>query len=221
VDVSLIVNAGGQSRRMGEHKALLRLPDNGPSLLAHILARLSPLVTGKIVVVANQPALAVRAGVRAPVQVVGDLWPQAGALGGIATGLHYVEGWAMCVACDMPFVNRELMAYLLKRAYYEAGEHISAVLPVFEGRLQPFHAVYHAELAEPLAQAVEAGERRVITALKNVRALHIDIAEHGPIIGRDAHARRAFWNANTPAEWAQAQAWLAEVESGESDNCPD
>ena len=42
-DLTLIINAGGQSRRMGTDKALLTVQPHGLPLIAHIAARLAPL----------------------------------------------------------------------------------------------------------------------------------------------------------------------------------
>jgi molybdopterin-guanine dinucleotide biosynthesis protein A len=218
--VSLIVNAGGQSRRMGRDKALLTLP-NGDTLLAHVVDRLASLVdlTGeqvekdetqpssgpqsaeqvhRIVVVANQPNLADLARIRRPVLTVADLWPHAGALGGIATGLAQISGWAMCVACDMPFVSPTLMRYLWALAQSSADSR-DAVVPVVGGRTHPFHAVYHARLQEHLAGAIAEGNLRIADALPPSRTIWVDesaLRNVDPELG-------ALRNVNTPEEWEE------------------
>ena len=44
--LTLVVNAGGQSRRMGQDKALLPIPPGTP-LIAHVVRRLAPLTPSR------------------------------------------------------------------------------------------------------------------------------------------------------------------------------
>ena len=126
--LDLVVNAGGQSRRMGRAKALLPLPPADIPLILHIIRRLAPLVSGKIVVVTNDAQVATTVWTDAQaearhvaqqpddIQVLPDSWSEGGALGGIATGLAACSGWAMVVACDMPLVDLAIFARLIAYA---------------------------------------------------------------------------------------------------------
>ena len=60
-DLTLIVNAGGQSRRMGQPKALLPTPGGVP-LLVHVVQRLAPLAAAHTVIVANDGCEYIEAG---------------------------------------------------------------------------------------------------------------------------------------------------------------
>ena len=53
--ISVMVLAGGQSRRMGTNKALLELP-SGETLIERVLAALRPL-SDDLVIVSNTPEL--------------------------------------------------------------------------------------------------------------------------------------------------------------------
>lgn len=219
---------------MGQDKALLRVPGTGQTLLAHIVARLVPLVTGVVVIVVAQAKsdspdgkptesvrveIAERAGLDldgdTAVQIVADRYPGAGALGGLATGLHAVGirgGWCMCVACDMPFVSPVIMEHLIELTGNQAagsvqgGHVVSAVLPRVEGRLQPFHGLYHPAILTDLERALDAGILRVGQALDQAGALVVD----EPVLRALDPGLRAFVNVNTPAEWALVQSWLAD-----------
>ncbi len=206
--LGLVVNAGGKSRRMGQTKALLTLP-NGEPLIRHVVARLVPLAQ-RTVVVADDPAVAAAVGVLPHVRVVGDRWPEGGALGGIATGLGAMDaspndesaqsglahdGWVMVVACDMPWVAPERFRWLAEQRPRAGGR---AVVPVWGGRAQPFHALWHVAVVPLLAARIEAGELGVIAALE---ALDADF-----VVDPDADGR-PYANVNTPAEW---EAFLAQ-----------
>jgi molybdenum cofactor guanylyltransferase len=217
VKLALIVNAGGKSRRMGQDKALLRLPAHtgGKTLLAHIIQRMQPCIDGETLLVANRADLAAQAGLfSGSVHVTADRWPDAGALGGLATGLSLLLergncAWSLCVACDMPFVSPKIMMLLARKV--RAAREIQAVVPVVEGQVQPFHALYHVDLAQHLRRALSSGNLRIADALSGARVLLVEDAS----IWRELdlapdECRRAFWNVNTPAEWQQAQIWLAE-----------
>lgn len=209
--LDLVVNAGGASRRMGEDKALLLLPDGATSLAAHIVNRLAPLVSpvpgGIVRLVGNRAQAQDLRGVRFEVQAVGDAYRDGGALGGLATGLALAQEWAMCVACDMPFVSPVIMQALAARIGASSVPVLGAV-PVSAGRLQPFHAIFHRQMAAHLARQLEAGERRVARALEGVRVLYVDADQLG------ADAELAFTNVNTPAEWAAASRRLAHTTGG-------
>ncbi|MCX8063463.1 MAG: NTP transferase domain-containing protein, partial [Anaerolineales bacterium] len=75
---SLVVQAGGESRRMGKDKALL--PFLGKPLIQRILERLIPVVD-EALVTTNHPE---RYGFL-NVPLVGDVFPGRGALGGLYT----------------------------------------------------------------------------------------------------------------------------------------
>ena len=110
VEVSGIALAGGMSRRLGRNKALE--PVGGEPLVCRVIRRLSS-VASQIVVVVNDERRARELPLPAVAKVVRDAYPDGGSLGGIFTGLRAAEGqWGFVVACDMPFLNLELLEHL-------------------------------------------------------------------------------------------------------------
>lgn len=207
MSISLVINAGGESRRMGEPKALLPVPPSGKPLLRHILDQLTPLVTGVTVVVLNDQQLvdALRLGEK--VQIVPDAFPDGGPLGGIASGLRFCPGWAIMLACDMPLVKPALFRYLCSLT--RAGTTLDnagwqAIVPVVGGLPQPFHALYHRQLFPILEKKLAAGERRAASFLDEVATRWVPEAELRPL----DPALHSFVNVNTPEEWAAACALL-------------
>ena len=101
------VLAGGNSRRMGQDKALLTL--SGHSLLVRAVAVLGSVVD-EVVVVAPQD----RGYARLGVEIVPDVRPGLGPVGGIHAALVRGGGRPVFIlACDMPYVSGELVRWII------------------------------------------------------------------------------------------------------------
>ena len=126
--VTGVILAGGQSRRMGENKALMRLGDD--SLIGHVIRCLHD-VTDELLLITNSPTEYAHLGV----PMHGDILPDAGALGGIYTGLiHASHDAILCVACDSPFLNPNLLTYLVS----VLGEYDAVMPETYSSRQTPF-----------------------------------------------------------------------------------
>jgi molybdopterin-guanine dinucleotide biosynthesis protein A len=205
-DLTLIINAGGQSRRMGQPKALLPVPPRGDPLIAHIAHRLQALAPVRWVVVTNDRDLPAQAGLPPQTHFVEDAYPDTGTLGGIATGLQWTTTWAIVVACDLPLVNAALFAQLCDLAAEQADGHDrwDAIVPVVDGYEEPLHALYHRRCLAAIERRLAAGQRRVISFMPDVRTHYVPEAD----LRRFDPALHSFLNTNTPEEWAQALALL-------------
>ena len=189
---TLLLNAGGASRRMGQPKALLPMPGSTTPLIRHIAARLLPLAAD-LLVIANDPAIA-DAVKPLPARWLTDAYPDSGPLGGLATGLRACAGWCICVACDLPFVQPNVFRYLID----QTGDGWEAIVPLVEGRPQPLHALYHRRALATVEAALQTGKRRMDSFYPQVRIRFVTEDEMRPI---DAELR-SFVNVNTPEEWA-------------------
>jgi molybdopterin-guanine dinucleotide biosynthesis protein A len=208
---TLIVNAGGQSRRMGQPKALLPVPPDDTPLIERVIRRLRPLAGTPVVVVANDAAVTGLFAAQPDVRCVADRYPGTGTLGGIATGLRECAGWGMVVACDLPFVSAPLFAGLSALAAEQdvkGGNRWDAVVPVVGGYEEPLHALYHRRCLPAVQARLARGERRVISFMPDVRTRIVGEAE---LRSFDPDLR-SFTNANTPEEW-QAVLRLLRIES--------
>lgn len=201
--LSGVVLSGGHSRRLGQDKALLRLwGPEGPTLLEATVARLAA-VCDEVLVVADRP----RDWPALPARVVFDRWPDSGALGGIYTGLAEARfPFALAVACDMPFLNPELL-----RAMAGRPRDYDVLIPRWgrsaespPGRVEPLHAIYGRPCLEPMRALLEAGERRIVSFFPAVRVRYV---EEDELARLDPHGR-AFRNINTPQDLAEVQALL-------------
>ena len=193
--VTLAVQAGGQSRRMGRDKGLVEL--GGRPLISHVLERLRPLADD-ILVTTNAPRDYAFLGVR----LASDPLPGAGALPGLATALEAARGErVMLVACDMPFVRPALMSYLLNLA-----QEADVAIPLRLGEFEPFLAVYRRTCRTAIQASLAAGQSRVISFFPSVRVRSVEAAELESV----DPSGRSFFNVNTPDDLRQAEAMWAE-----------
>ena len=191
--LSVVIQAGGESSRMGADKGLL--PFLGQPLVQRVLERLSPLAS-EVLVTTNHPQAYTFLGARLQT----DLLPGRGALGGLYTALSCAcQPYVAVVACDMPFANPALLALTqaaLRQNYYDLA------IPRTSGGLEPFHAVYRRETCLPrVLAALEAGKRRVDAWFSEVN-MHMIPPEVWQQIDPEG---LAFWNVNTPDELHQAE----------------
>lgn len=182
VSRSGFVLVGGRSSRMGRNKALL--PFRGASL-AEFVARVVAEAAGGAALVGD-PAL--YGGL--PFPVLADRYPGEGPLGGIITALGQTTAdWNLVVACDMPGLSAGVLAGILAAAEH-AG--VDALIPKGpSGHPEPLCAVYHRRALAGLSAAFDAGERKVMAAVRRVDTRLLPFEEVA-----------AFQNVNTPEDWA-------------------
>jgi molybdopterin-guanine dinucleotide biosynthesis protein A len=178
---------------MGLNKALLEL--DGQTLIARVLDRLA-LLCDELIVSAD----AVELYADLPVQVVPDLVPGRGALGGIHAGLTAMcNDKAVVVACDMPLLSLRLLRYMVT-----LSPGYDVVVPRLEGFYEPLHAVYSARCVEPIARLITEGSRRIVDFYRQVRLREVTEEDV-----RLFDAALSFVNVNTPQDWAEVQRLIA------------
>ncbi len=184
-----IVLAGGENKRMGSDKAFLTV--GGSPVIEHILRTLRGTADPAIIVT-NTPAA--YAGYDAVITT--DAFDKRGPLTGIYSGLlRSAEEYSMVVACDMPFLSRSLLAYMMDVA---AGYDVT--LPRIGSFVEPLHAVYRRELLPLIEKYLLADRRRIQDLFPELRIRYITEQE----IDRFDPMRRSFVNLNTPEEYKEA-----------------
>ncbi len=194
-DVAAFILAGGQSSRMGRDKAMLEI--GGVTMLDRAVglirsAGIEPVVVGA----PKQFARTVKAS------IIEDEWPDVGPLGGIATALRAsAKPWNLIVACDLPYLTREWLEFLLARGVGSTGDAVAAMNG---GGPEPLCAMYAKSAAPAIVAAVESGAYRVIEMLTSLRVEYLEPAEWNSFDSTGL----LFKNMNQPADYAQAQATL-------------
>ena len=216
--LTVLILAGGRSRRMGQDKIWLPLGADGVPLIERVVARVRPLA-GEFLFSANapEPFDALVSPLRdqgVPAQVVPDRFPGAGPLAGLHAGLSAARcDLLLAVAGDMPFINPALVAHLV--ALMPGFDVVIPELPhprTGEPVKEPLHAIYRRSCLVAVAARLAAGERPMVGFLPDVRVRIV-----GPDEIRDFDPDfRSFFNVNTPEDWDAAEELLAGELSGES-----
>lgn len=164
-----VILVGGESRRMGTDKALVRW--RGATLMEHAASTLAEVLS-EVVVVGGEESDYGAAGVA----VLADREPGLGPLGGLATALEHAAGRPVfLLACDLPRVTPELIADLVDRADAAEPAKAAAWVPRAGDRKQPLCAVYSAACAGPLTDYLAAGERRAIEFLDRIDTTFVEV----------------------------------------------
>ncbi|WP_276248367.1 molybdenum cofactor guanylyltransferase [Haladaptatus sp. YSMS36] len=194
-----VIIAGGRSTRFGDaDKAVADLA--GTPMIRRVADRLTGVVDELVVNCRADQTAAIRealAGYPHPVRFAEDEDTDEGPMAGIRTGLRAVEAeYAVVVACDMPFVDAELVTSLFELA---AG-HDAAVPKLDDGWYQTTHAVYRAQpMADACDAALAAGDHKIIAPLFELDYVVVEedsIRAHGSV--------ESFENLNTREEFEAA-----------------
>lgn len=163
---SAVIIAGGRSTRYGEgDKALADL--GGVPMVRRVANRLAG-VTDECVLNCRdeqrESLTAALAGYENPLRVAADPNPDAGPMAGMAAGLREADGeYAVVVACDMPFVDPNVVDVLFE----EARGYDAAVPEMDDGWYQTTQAVYRADaMAAACEDALARGDRKILAPLE-------------------------------------------------------
>jgi len=192
-DAAAVILVGGKSSRMGRAKALLPF-DNEP-LIAHVVRRLKSWFREIIVVAAPDQELPELSAV-----LVRDEIAYQGPVSGIYHGLKAAtKDVCFVTSCDAPFLNFELIDHLLEQI-----SEYDVVVPFWQERFQPLHAIYRTSVVPLLKEQLERRELRPIFLYDKVRTRKIQEAE----IRRVDPEGLSFLNMNSPADYdAALQLW--------------
>ncbi len=200
--LSVIVLAGGRSRRLGRDKALL--PWRGSTLIEYMCARLREMSDDVLVVTGAER----RYGDLLDVPIFADELRDCGPMGGLYTGLrHARHPHSLAVACDMPFVDRAVVDLFkstltpspspLGEIGEQRGEGALAVVPEIEHCRVPTLAVYHRDCLSVIEKLHAQGQFSLQALLDSVP---LKIISEEKLRAVDP-ALRSFVNINTQADW--------------------
>ena len=183
-----VVLAGGRSRRMGKDKCFLQW--RGQALIEHSIDVLKTF-TSRIVISANETGYN-----DFGYEVINDLFPGTGPLGGIATVMTECDDDVFAfLPCDMPFVVPELFEFLLSFK----GEN-QAVVPVFDGNVEPLVLIADKTVLTPAKEMLELKKFKILDFLNSVKTAFVNIEPslnfYSPVL---------FANINTPEDYNALQ----------------
>jgi len=199
--LTVVIQAGGASSRMGEDKALK--PFLGRPLIQRVIERLTP-IADEMIVTTNRPAdyefLNTSTGSVHRLRLVADLKPGRGALGGLYTAIASAASpFVAVVACDMPFASPMLIEGA-RRLMVE--EEADVVIAKTEAGYEPFHALYRRETCLPAIEStMDADQWKVIAWFPQVKTRTLSLVEMKSL----DPSGLCFWNLNTPEEFLEAE----------------
>lgn len=185
MQATLLVLAGGESRRMGRPKAWIPVGDT--VLLRHVADRLGPGFSEVIVSFAEPEQLEHHI----PYRVVFDLRRHAGPLAGLEAGLSAARHEVLfAVGCDMPYVTEALAQLAIA-----AARNSDAAIPRHDGLFEPVCGAYRKSALPAIAAALDAG-----------RYTAHDVAEYLDVTWIEGQDPQQFESLNTPADFERFDA---------------
>lgn len=195
--ISVVIQAGGESRRMGRSKATV--PFAGRPLITRLIDRLSP-VADELIITTNERENLEFLYEEYPeldIKLVGDAFKFRGALPGLYTACTAARNpYVAVVACDMIFASGSLVV-AQSLAMNETGADV--VVPVNNHGFEPFHALYRRQTCvKAIRRALDRGEKRAQALYEDPK---INVHEFSQERVLEAEPRGGcFINANTPDE---------------------
>ena len=188
--VTGVILAGGKSSRFGSNKAFADV--NGRQLIERVIAIMGS-VFDELIIITNDPGEYSSLGLSMHEDLIKGLGP----LGGIYTGLEKMpDRFGFFVACDMPFLNEDLIRYITEM---NSNEY-DAVVPKIDWKMEPLHSLYSKTCLPSIKRLIESGECMINKFFQSIRTRFInedEIKQYDPLL-------RSFYNINRPGELIEA-----------------
>lgn len=181
--------AGGKSSRMGTDKSFV--PLLGKPMIEHVLESVSGLGHEQIIIT-NSPQ---------PYRYLGlplyaDIYEDCGPLGGLHAALANASyQHLLVVACDMPWLNRDLLAHMVA-----LRSTADAIVPRWTKFPEPLHAVYSKACLKPVTDCLLAGRLKLIAFYNQIQVRFLD----REVVAKLDPSGRSFANINTPEDLLDA-----------------
>jgi len=194
-----IVLAGGRSTRLGHDKVSLVI--GGEGLLQRTINHLKQLNQEIILVLAQGQSLP-ELDNSTDVRLAMDVELGRGPLIGVYSGLKVSDDdYNVVVACDMPFLNIELLRYMIGLV-----PGFDIVIPRIGDKVEPLHAVYSRSCLDIIERMMREGNLKVSNLLELVKVRYID----GDELDKFDPDHRSWFNINMPADLKEAERILME-----------
>lgn len=160
-------------------------------MVNHVLNQVRDLFA-EIFIIANEPDNYEDLGV----DVVKDILPYRGPLGGILSGLLVAKHeYTFVIACDMPFVDKRLI-----REMTAARHGNDVVVLTHDMGVEPLLGLYSKNCIKPLEESLFAGNLSLQEFLTGLKAHSFEYDSDN----KSADELPAFFNINTPQDYSRA-----------------
>ena len=185
-NVNGYILAGGKSSRMGTDKGLLLF--EGKPMIQYVIEQMQPIFD-KLVIVSNNPEYE-----KFGLEVIPDLIKDIGPAGGIYTALHHSEAKLnFMVSCDMPFLTKEAIAFIVKNA-----DENQIVLLENQGKLEPLFGIYTRDCKAVWLQLIQQKKVKLQEMVSHFKLKIIPIENNeifAPSFFKNIHTKEDFNNA--------------------------
>jgi len=184
---------------MGKAKGLLEF--GGKPLIIRIAHTIEPLVSSVIAVGPSEcyTALGLQVIEDQKFGIVDESGKSPGPLAGIASALSASRtDWNLILACDLPYLSREWVGWLLARTNISSAQ---IIMPRTEGGPEPLAAFYRRECANPIIAALQRGIRKVTDAMAQLRTDFVTAREWHHLDPDGCVLR----NMNSPEDYEEAR----------------
>ena len=175
--ISVILLAGGKSSRIGLGKDKGFLPLLGRSLIERVITNISTIdgISEQNIIIVGPKERFTQYQ-----QIVEDVFPQKGPLGGIFSGLQYSKTfYNLVIGYDMPFVEAGLVEYMIRNM-----EGYDIIIPAHgKGMLEPLCAIYSKNCLKVIEQNLKKGilaVRAIFPFLKTLKITESEIRRFDP-----------------------------------------
>ena len=161
-ELSGYVLSGGKSRRMGTDKAFL-LVQHKP-MLKRMIDLISPWCIHMAISGQNQDYSIFK------LELVPDVFAGHGPVSGLHAALsHSSTDWNLVVGVDLPFLNEELLLYLLS-----AEVDCDCIIPEHDAGLEPLAGLYNKRILPVLEEMIEAGDYKLMNMFRKVQTRYLN-----------------------------------------------
>ena len=186
--VTGIILAGGKSSRLGRDKAWEDV--GGQRIIDRVIGALQSSCD-EVLIIGDRPERENELSLPKCIQYRSDELKGRGSIGGLYTGLKSSDTlWSLVVACDMPFISRELIRFMLSII---SKNRCDAIVPVINGRYQPTHALYNSTCIPFIEKNISSGNFRMDSYFDEIYLEEIS----EDVINSIKGAELSFFNVNT------------------------
>ena len=186
--VTGIILAGGKSSRLGRDKAWEDV--GGQRIIDRVIGALQSSCD-EVLIIGDRPERQSELSLPKCIQYRSDDLKGRGSIGGLYTGLKAADTlWSLVVACDMPFISRELIRFMLSII---SKNRCDAIVPVINGRYQPTHALYNSTCIPFIEKNISSGNFRMDSYFDEIYLEEIS----EDVINSIKGAELSFFNVNT------------------------
>lgn len=154
-----VILAGGKNSRMGRNKAFLELHEKPFIEIAIEVFK----NFDEVIIISNNEELYSKYNIK----VYNDIIKNIGPIGGIYTALEYAKYDIVIVACDMPYLNNEIV----ERIANEMDD--KSVISVTNGKLQPLCSGYKKSIINKVSLCIEGNDLKLRSLIDKIDKSYI------------------------------------------------